>query len=504
MTLDFSTNAHYLLALLPEIVLSVWAMFVLILGVWRANGQGSDRTAGPDLAAVSLVGVVAAAVANGWLYGLSEAGGSTMIALDGFRLFANWIFLVAAALSLLVSSAYVTRQRLQSAEFHSLMLFATVGMMLMGGTRDLIVIFLGLEVMSISAYVLSGFNRRDRKSAESGLKYFLLGAFSTGFFLYGIALVYGATGSTNTGLIALSINTGAAGGGLLYTGIALLIIGFGFKVSAVPFHMWTPDVYEGAPTPVTAFMSAGVKAAAFVAFLRVFMVAFGGVQEHWYAIVWWLAAITMVLANVMALVQANVKRLLAYSSIAHGGYLLVAIVAINESAAAGLLFYLLVYTVMNIGAFAVIIIVSRHGEERLDIESYGGFGWEHPTLAIYLTVFLLSLAGFPGTGGFMGKIYLLQGAVDAGLWKLATLLVLTTVVSYFYYLRLAWYMWMREASTSDAHEGIFAPLPMRLALAAAAVAVLILGILPGAGVNLARESAESLTTAGSLLLGGIP
>lgn len=505
MTLDFSTPAHYLLALLPEIVLSVWGIVVLLAGVWKGGGATSAPRAGSgDLAILAMVGVLAAALANGWLYGLTPGQGSTMIAVDRFHLFANWIFLLAAVLALAISPAYVRRQRLQEGEFHALVLFATVGMMLMGGTRDLIVIFLALELMSISAYILSGFNRRDPKSAESGLKYFLLGAFSTGFLLYGIALVYGATGSTNLGLIALAIDSGAAVAGLLHVGIALLAVGFAFKVSAIPFHMWTPDVYEGAPSPVTAFMSASVKAAAFVAFARVFVVGFGGIPESWHAIGWWLAALTMVIANVIALAQTNVKRLLAYSSIAHAGYLLVAIVALNQNATAGLLFYLLVYTAMNIGAFAVILCVSGHGEERLGIDRYAGLGARHPALAVCLTIFLLSLAGFPGTGGFMGKIFILQGAAEAGLWTLSVIFVLTTVVSYYYYLRIAWYMWMREAAGSDEPDPVAAPLAMRFAMGAAVALVIGLGVFPGGGVSFARAGAEGLLTAGALLLGAGP
>jgi NADH-quinone oxidoreductase subunit N len=370
-------------------------------------------------------------------------------------------------------------------------------MMFMVGARDLIVIFLGLEVMSVAVYALTAFNRRDRKSAEAGLKYFLLGAFSTGFFLYGIALVYGATGSTNVAFIGAVVADGRATPGLLSIGIAMLSIGFGFKVSAVPFHMWTPDVYEGAPAPVTAFMSAAVKAAAFVAFLRVFVVAFDSAYGTWYPILWWLAAITMVAANLMALVQSNVKRMLAYSSIAHAGYLLVAITAANENAAAGLLFYLLVYTLMNIGAFAIVIGVAQHGEERLQIDDYAGFGWAQPLLGLVLTVFLLSLAGFPGTGGFMGKIFLLQGAADAELWVLAVILVLTTVASYWYYLRVAWYMWMRSPAVAGQESRVIAPLPMQLALVAAVGLILYTGLFPGAALDFARASVAGLGAIGA-------
>jgi NADH-quinone oxidoreductase subunit N len=346
MILDFTRNLHFFWALLPEIVLCAWGIGVLLAGVSGKRDQRSadgERVAeaepSQDLGWIALGGIGAAAVINGWLYGVTEVGTTGMIAVDGFRLFANWIFLATAALAVVMSPTYVWRQRLQAGEFYALILFATAGMMFMAAARDLIVIFLGLEVMSISVYALTAFNRRDRKGAEAGLKYFLLGAFSTGFFLYGLALVWGAAGSSNVTEIAQAVQSGAVSMPLLVIGIALLAVGFAFKVSAVPFHMWTPDVYEGAPTPVTAFMSVAVKAAAFVALFRVFLVAFGSVYETWYAIMWWLAAATMVVANLIALAQTSVKRMLAYSSVAHAGYLLVALTAANELAAAGRLYY---------------------------------------------------------------------------------------------------------------------------------------------------------------------
>ena len=511
MTLDFTRQLHYVWALLPEIVLCAWGMGVLVAGVTGRHRPGQKAQngdpafgAGADLGWLALVGVVVAAFFNGWLYGVTEVGNTSMIAVDHFRLFANWIFLLAAALTILISFSYVHRQRLQSGEFYSLILLSTAGMMFMGGARDLMVIFLGLEVMSISVYALTAFNRRDRKSAEAGLKYFLLGAFSTGFFLYGIAMTYGATGSTNVAAIGASVSAGTASGGLLLAGVAMLSIGFAFKVSAVPFHMWTPDVYEGAPAPVTAFMSAGVKAAAFVAFIRVFLVAFDGAYEAWYPIMWWLAAITMVAANLIALVQSNVKRMLAYSSIAHAGYLLVALTAANETAVAGMMFYLLVYTIMNIGAFAIVITVANQGESRLQIEDYAGFGWANPALGVFLTIFLLSLAGFPGTGGFMGKIFLLQGAADSELWVLMTILVLTTVASYWYYLRVAWFMWMWESLTEGPTEPSVVPLPMRLALIAGVAMILLLGLLPSPALDFARASVQGLGALGGSLLGVAP
>ncbi|MBK91156.1 MAG: NADH-quinone oxidoreductase subunit N, partial [Gemmatimonadetes bacterium] len=354
-------------------------MLVLLRGVSVKYKEHSVSTSGDpsftggaELGWLALGGILLSAMANGWLYGVEEIGRDSMIAVDGFRLFSNWVLLLASALAIMVSFAYVYRQRLQAGEFYGLILLSTAGMMFMTGARDLIVIFLGLEVMSISVYALTAFNRRDKKSAEAGLKYFLLGAFATGFFLYGIALVYGATGSTNVYDIGQVVSSGDASSTLLTIGIAFLTIGFGFKVSAVPFHMWTPDVYEGAPAPVTAFMSAAVKAAAFVAFLRVFMVGLDGAYDTWYPIMWWLAALTMVAANLMALVQSSVKRMLAYSSVAHAGYLLVAITASNQAAAAGLLFYLLIYAVMNVATFAVVIAVAHHAEQRMQVDDYAG------------------------------------------------------------------------------------------------------------------------------------
>ena len=507
MSLDFATNLDYVWALLPEIVLCVWGMVVLLTGVsepHRDTGEAGPKAHPDNLGWLAFAGVLVAALANGWLYGVEESGSAGMVAVDRFRLFANWTILASAALGISVSMTYVHRQRLQAGEFYGLMLLATAGMMFMVGARDLIIIFLGLEVMSISVYALAAFNRRDRRSAEAGLKYFLLGAFSTGFLLYGIALTYGATGSTQLEIVAESVASGTAHDGLLAFGVGLLAVGFGFKVAAVPFHMWTPDVYEGAPSPVTAFMSAAVKAAAFVAFVRVFTTGFVGVHEMWYPILWWLAAITMVVANLVALAQTSIKRMLAYSSIAHAGYLLVAVTAASEVATAGLLFYLLVYAVMNVGAFAVVITVSRQGEENLQIEDYAGLGQQQPVLAAFLTIFLLSLAGFPGTGGFIGKIYLLRGAVDAGLWTLSVILVLTTLVSYYYYLRVAWYAWMRAPTTADRHADMELPAPMRLALVVGVAVVLYLGVFPASTLDLAQSSVTGLGVVGGALSGAMP
>lgn len=505
MELDFASKVDLIWALLPEFVLAVAGMAVLLAGVWRTGREPegpADAEAEevmpqeqPDptfLGSLALGGILLAAVVNGWLYGVEEVGVANMVAVDSFRLFANWLFLLGAAFTILVSFPYVSRQRLQVGEFYALILFATVGMMLLGGTRNLILIFLGLETMSIAAYVLTGYNRRDRKSAEAGLKYFLLGSFSSAFLLYGIALTYGATGTVNLVGIAEVIAAGDPIPLLLVAGVGLLAIGFAFKIAAVPFHMWTPDVYEGAPSPATAFMAAAVKAASFVAFVRVFLVAFPGVFDTWFGIAWWLAALTMIIANLIAVTQGNVKRMLAYSSVAHGGYLLVGLAAFNELASAGILFYLLVYTIMNIGAFGIVMIVANQGEERLQVEDYAGFGWQQPALGVFLTIFLLSLAGFPGTGGFMAKVYLGLGAADAELWTLLVILVLTTLVSYYYYLRVAWYMWMRPVPEGEEERRFVVPVGMRFVLAGAAGAILFLGILPGGMLDAALASVEGL------------
>jgi NADH-quinone oxidoreductase subunit N len=478
--------------LLPEIVLSVWAMAVLLTGVWMESREGDPLDRPLALGSLALVGLLAAAVMNGWLHGITMEGISGMVALDRFRLFANWIFLLGAGLTILVSFPYVARQRLQPTEFYALILLATVGMMIMAGTTNLILLFLALETMSISAYVLTAFDRRDRRSAEAGIKYFMLGAFSSGFLLYGIALVWGGSGTLDLAEIAAQVEAGAGLNGLLVAGMGLLGIGFAFKVGAVPFHMWTPDVYEGAPSPSTAFMAAAVKAASFAAFVRVFLVAFSPMYESWYPVLWWLAALSMVVANLVALAQTNVKRMLAYSSLAHGGYLLVGLAAANEIGAAAILFYLLVYTIMTIGAFGVLMIGDTPGEDRLQLEEYSGLGWSQPVLGVLLTIFLLSLAGFPGTGGFMAKIFLLQSAAESRLWALAVILALTTVVSYYYYLRVAWYMWMRPARERGPGSIALVPLTVLVALVGGAGALLFLGIFPSGLLEGALAAAAGL------------
>ena len=491
MPVDLSSPAHYAFVMLPEIVLSAWAMFILLLDVFQKGSRSEPSSA--SMPWLTLGGVVLAAIANGWVATLTETGPAGMIAVDSFRVFSNFVFLLSAALFVLISTRYIDEERLRLGELYVLILFATVGMMVFAGARDLMVMFIGLELMSIPIYVLTGINRRDRRSAEGALKYFLLGAFSSAFFLFGIALAYGGAGSTNLQEIALAIGVDGIGASvLLVAATALLGVGFGFKVAAVPFHMWTPDAYEGAPSPVTAFMAAGVKAAGFAAFIRVFFTAFPGLYDSWDAIAIWLAVITMVSANLIALVQGNVKRMLAYSSIAHAGYLLVALAAGSVLGAASFLFYAVTYTLMTMGAFAVMMVVAERGEERLDLDAYSGLAWRRPLLGVVMTIFLLSLAGFPFTGGFIGKVFILRAAVERGLVLLAVVLVLASLVSYFYYLRIAWYMWFRDPVDGQTSSPQALAPAMTVALVVAAVGVVFLGVLPDTVLALAERSAAGL------------
>lgn len=499
MLLDFSTQTQYLWALLPETVLAVWAMLVLLVDVFQKGERGEPSR--PMIAWLTFAGVLVAGFANAWLLGVQESGTAGMIAIDAFRVFTNFIFLLAAALFVLISRRYLARDGIDYGELYALLLLATVGMMTFAGSRDLLVIFLGLELMSIAIYVLTGINRRDRRSAEAALKYFLLGAFSSAIFLFGIALIFGTAQSTNLAVIAEVVGVDGLGASpLLLVGMVLLIAGFAFKVAAVPFHMWTPDAYDGAPTPVAAFMAAAVKAAAFAAFLRVFLTAFPGLHDTWGQLIGVIAVVTMIAANLVATVQGNVKRMLAYSSVAHAGYLLVALAAASTTGAASFLFYLVVYTLMTIGAFAVVLVVARPGDARVDIDWYAGLGWERPLLGTAMTVFLLSLAGFPFTGGFIGKLYILRAALEKGMLPLAVVLVMASLVSYFYYLRVAWYMWFREAPDSTMHSGIEVAPALRFALVVAVIGILWLGIFPGGLLELAERSTQVFAQAPGAVL----
>ena len=490
-TIDWGNPSHYAIALLPEIVLSIWAMMILLIDVFQKGDSSAPSRR--SIAWLTLVGIILAAGANAYLLRLNELSPTGMIALDEFRVFTNFLFLLAAALFVLISQRYLQEERIEYGEIYVLVLFAVVGMMVFASARDLMVAFIGLETMSVPIYVLTGINRRDRRSGEGALKYFLLGAFSSAFFLFGVALIYGATQTTMLPMIAAAA-AGQSDNILLIGGIGMLAVGFAFKVAAVPFHMWTPDAYEGAPAPVTGFMAAGVKAAAFAAFLRVFLTAFPSLYSTWGQMIFWLAIMTMVTANLIALVEGNVKRMLAYSSIAHAGYLLVALATGSIDGAASYLFYLVVYTLMTIGAFAVVFTVARRGETHLSLEAYSGLAWEKPLLGMTMTIFLLSLAGFPFTGGFIGKVYILQSAVSNDLVPLAVVLVMASLISYWYYLRMAWYMWFREPGPRDPDYPIVVSGTMKAALVIAAVLIVVLGVLPNELLEAAERSAAALST----------
>jgi NADH-quinone oxidoreductase subunit N len=451
--------------ILPLIVVAVGAMGVLLIGV-----QTDDEDSG-GLGILSVALFVVAAIFALLLFGgRPSVTFSGALSVGGYSGYFELLVLFAAAMTALMSVEYAADQGLAGAEYYALVMFAALGMMLMAVADDLIVIFLGLETMSIAVYALVGFLRRDPRSNEAALKYFLLGAFSTGFLLYGIALIYGATGSVKLEPIEAALSRPA-------TDNALMLIGFGFKIAAVPFHMWTPDAYEGAPTPVTAFMAVGVKAAAFAGFVRIFMVHLGPVGPQWTTVLWVMAALTMTVGNLAALVQTNIKRMLAYSAIAHAGYLLVGMAAVASPRAGGaILYYLLGYVFTNLGAFAVVVALERRGARRDNIADYRGLATRHPWLAASMALFMLSLTGVPPLVGFFGKFYIFSAALDAHLLWLTIIAVINSVISAYYYLSVLIAMYAREGGVEPV------ALRTRPALAAAlviaAVGTVAIGLFP--------------------------
>jgi NADH-quinone oxidoreductase subunit N len=462
----------------PWLTLTVTAILILVLDALMPKGR---RSFYPELA---LAGLAVAAYQTFGLWGKTGTDFSGMVYLDNYAFFFYLIFILGAALTVLISRQYLEDYGKNLGEYYALVLFATLGMMLMAAGAHMIMIFLGLEVMSIAIYVLAGLFREDLRSNEASLKYLILGSFSSAFLLFGMAMLYGAAGGTLF-LNDLPQRLGAdpAMQPLILLSIGLLIVGFGFKVASAPFHMWTPDVYEGAPTSVTAFMAVAVKAAAFAAFARVFFLVFPAMKVDWNMLLWILAVATMTIGNVAAIAQTNIKRMLAYSSIAHAGYLLVALVAANQLGAVSLLYYLLAYTLMNLGAFGVVILVGRKQDSYLNIYDYSGLGAQHPVLAACMALFMFALAGIPPTAGFVGKFYIFSAAIQAGYIWLAIIGVMNSLVSVFYYLRITVLMYMKPA---EADLGPVAFSPAQTAVVAiTAAGVLLIGIFPGALYNLA-------------------
>lgn len=495
MTYDVSLPGQLMSALGPDLLLIGGAMVLLLWSAWRPESESLQRSIG----VASIVLCVTVMVSIGFYVAAGDTALPGIIAVDNFRWTADIIVLLAAIGTIALSMDYNARVGITAAESHVLVLFATAGMMTLASARDLIIVFLGIEIMSVAVYVLAGLNRRSEKSAEGAIKYFLLGAFATGFLLYGIALVYGATGTTNLTQIGERVmQVGLSSNGLLIVGIALLIIGFGFKVALAPFHMWAPDVYEGAPTPITAYMAAAVKAGAFVAFLRVWLEAFSGVTSSWHGPIWWLAVVTMVVGNLVALAQKNIKRMLAYSSIAHAGYILVAIASATPQATSAFMFYLLAYTLATFGAFGVVSALERDGGARLNIEDYAGLWNVKPWLATAMAIFMLALLGFPifGGVGFFAKYWIVQSALQAPVpqTKLAVILVITSLVSAGYYMYVVMVMFMRPRP-DNAAPVVSTSGWTRSVIAAAAILILVLGVLPNSVVRWTQKSTNQVPVA---------
>jgi NADH-quinone oxidoreductase subunit N len=488
--IDLTTPWGVTVALLPEVLLSAWALVVLLVVSWRHRTAEDSRLAGwLSFAGVVLAGAGLAAL---WVNDATPDGLPQMVALDGFRYAVAAIALLSAGATILLSLGYLEREQLLAPEYYPLVLLATAGMMFLGGAEDLIVLFLGLEVMSVAVYVLAGYNRSSAFSAEAALKYFLIGAFASGFLLYGIALVYGATGATNLSLAGAQL-AGKQLPLMAALGLGLLLIGFAFKVAAVPFHMWAPDVYDGSPTPITGFMATGVKAAAFAALVRVLMETFPTAIGVWQPIIAGLAIASMVLGNFAALAQRSLKRLLAYSSVAHAGYLLVAVWAGTLTGAGAVLLYLLAYSLTTLASFGLLAVLGRGGERDVTLDDIAGLAATRPWIAFGLAVCMLSLLGFPGTFGFIGKWYIISAVVAEGHYILPVILVLTSVVSAGYYLPVIMAMYMRPAPSSDRYAGVrLAPAALG-AVALTVVAVLVLGIWPGRALDVAGRAGATLT-----------
>ena len=465
------TSADYS-TIWPLIFLTVWACALLLIDLAIPKERKGIT------ALLSAIGLAATLGFTLLQIGESYTAFEGMVVIDGFAVFVNVLLLVSGLLGIALAYGYVKRMGLERGEYYSLLLFSVTGMMLMAQAADLIVVFLALELLSIPLYVLAAFARPRAESEEAGLKYFLLGAFATGFVVYGTALVFGATGSTNLVAIVERAAPGSENVLLLSIGAALILVGFGFKVAAVPFHMWTPDVYQGAPSAVTAFMSSGAKIAGFAALLRVFATAFPSIAVDMTSILWVMAALTMVLGNLIAIAQTNIKRLLAYSSIAHAGYILMAFVPygnadVRPDAVAAGLFYLVAYAITNFGAWGVVIALEKSEGRGLEINDYAGLARKHPALAAAMTVFMLSLIGLPPTLGLVGKIYLFRAVIEGGFYGLAIIGVLTSLVSAFYYLRVVGIMYIRDGDPQTERESF-----LDLTTIGTAITTVVISLVP--------------------------
>ena len=484
-------------ALTPDIVMMVGAMVLMLMSAWGPESMDRQRSVG--IAGIGVCAVSAAVVLYFIAVGTTSTAG--VIATDNFRWIVDLILLAATAGTLGLMLDYNVREDIMPAEAHALVLFATSGMMILAAARDLTIVFLGIELMSIAVYVLTGLNRRSERSAEGAIKYFLLGAFSTGFLLYGIALTYGATGTTSLTLIGQRIGAHQImSAPMLAVGIGLLLIGFGFKVALAPFHMWAPDVYEGAPTPITAYMAAAVKAAAFATFLRIFTEALGGQIVAWHVVAWWLAAVTMVVGNLIALSSRDIKRLLAYSSIAHAGYIMVLMATGQALGSSAFLFYIVAYTLATFGAFGVVVALGQTGERYLNVDDYAGLWTVRPWLAVAMGVCMLSLLGFPifGGAGFFAKWYVLQAALYAPepQIRLAIVLVLTSVISAGYYMYVVLVMFMKPRPETDRlSDPRNVGSATKWVIGTATVVLLVLGVYPNALVSLTQRSGSYLVPA---------
>src|SRR5512132_3455348 len=471
-------------AVIPILIVALSAAAAMLAEAFRQPGERMP------IAGLGLIGLFGAAIASASLWN-SDAHSLGVIRSDNFALFINLILCIVGILTMLFSNDVIEREHIPSGEYYALTLFAICGMMMMAAATDLLVIFIALEILSLSVYVLTGIRRESLAGAEAAFKYFLLGGFSSAFFLYGVAFTFLISGSTRIEVIGKTLSEHGATSPTTLTllAVGLLAVGFAFKISAVPFHMWTPDAYEGAPTIVTAFMSTGVKAAAFAAFVRVFLSPFEPLQAHWIPVLSWIAAATMVVGTVVGVVQTNVKRMLAYSSIAHAGYLLLGIVSANSAGKAAVLFYLLAYAVTNIGALGIVALLGTAEHEHDELRDFAGLWRARPALAGLMTIFLLSLGGIPPTAGFIGKWYIFSAALQEGHYWLAIIGVLTSVVSVFFYLRIVVMMYMTEGVETVRPR---IPLTAIAGLALVTAAVFYLGILTTQVLNLALESISTI------------